>query len=109
MTVPASWSKWAQPPRSKTPRSSSSGPPGPCITPSTETCVVVVSFMVSAPSCRSGRRSVASAEGERERLCSRLEELDLEQTIGDGAALPDQLVHPLLDELAGAVGFDIAP
>jgi hypothetical protein len=24
-------------------------PAGPCITPSTETCVVVVSFMVSAP------------------------------------------------------------
>src|SRR5205085_12216086 len=46
MTVPASLSKWAHPPRSNTPRSSSSGPPGPCITPSTETCVVVVSFMV---------------------------------------------------------------
>src|SRR6266508_3632754 len=45
MTVPASLSKWAHPPRSNTPRSSSSGPPGPCITPSTETCVVVVSFM----------------------------------------------------------------
>src|SRR6266576_2800169 len=45
MTVPASTSKWAHPPRSNTPRSSSSGPPGPCITPSTETCVVVVSFM----------------------------------------------------------------
>src|SRR5438552_6473134 len=49
MTVPASLSKWAHPPRSNTPRSSSSGPPGPCITPSTETCVVVVSFMVAAP------------------------------------------------------------
>src|SRR5213595_3491165 len=46
MTVPASLSKWAHPPRSNTPRSSSYGPPGPCITPSTETCVVVVSFMV---------------------------------------------------------------
>src|SRR6266567_5850560 len=46
MTVPASLSKWAHPPRSNTPRSSSSGPPGACITPSTETCVVVVSFMV---------------------------------------------------------------
>src|SRR6266545_1120305 len=48
MTVPASLSKWAHPPRSNTPRSSSSGPPGPCITPSTETCVVVVSFMASS-------------------------------------------------------------
>src|SRR5439155_9821231 len=49
MTVPASLSKWAHPPRSNLPRSSSSGPPGPCITPSTETCVVVVSFMVAVP------------------------------------------------------------
>src|SRR5256885_16526243 len=30
-------------------RSSSDAPPGPCITPSTETCVVVVSFMVAVP------------------------------------------------------------
>src|SRR2546425_11089826 len=49
MTVPASLSKWAHPPRSNTPRWSSSDPPGPCITPSTETCVVVVSFMVAVP------------------------------------------------------------
>src|SRR5919197_1868452 len=46
MTVEASLSKCAHPPRSNRPRSSSSGPPGPCITPSTETCVVVVSFMI---------------------------------------------------------------
>src|SRR5437764_81239 len=50
MAVPASLSKWAHPPRSNAPRSSSSGPPGPCITPSTETCTVVVSFMVAVPS-----------------------------------------------------------
>src|SRR5918911_4389888 len=51
MTVMASSSKcgMAHPPRSNLPRSSSSGPPGPCITPSTETCVVVVSFMVVVP------------------------------------------------------------
>src|SRR5215472_12995627 len=49
MTVEASLSKCAHPPRSNRPRSSSSGPPGPCITPSTETCVVVVSFMVAVP------------------------------------------------------------
>src|SRR2546429_3821630 len=40
----------AHPPRSKPPLRSSSGPPNPCITPSTETLVVVVSFMVGAPS-----------------------------------------------------------
>src|SRR6266511_4962636 len=49
MTVEASSSKCAHPPRSNRPRSSSSGPPGPCITPSTETCAVVVSFIVVAP------------------------------------------------------------
>src|SRR5207244_7351041 len=47
MTVEASSSKCAHPPRSNLPRSSSSGPPGACITPSTETCVVVVSFTVA--------------------------------------------------------------
>src|SRR5436309_6820251 len=47
MTVPASLSKWAHPRRSNTPRSPSPEfAPGPCITPSTETCVVVVNFMV---------------------------------------------------------------
>jgi hypothetical protein len=35
----------AHPPRSNPPLRFSSGPPFPCITPSTETCVVVVSFM----------------------------------------------------------------
>src|SRR6185436_10726778 len=47
MTEPASSSKWAHPLRSNAPRSATlaTGAPGPCITPSTETCVVVVSFM----------------------------------------------------------------
>src|SRR5829696_157604 len=39
----------AHPPRSNPPLRSSSGPPSPCITPSTETLVLVVSFMVGAP------------------------------------------------------------
>src|SRR5438445_4128523 len=37
------------PPRSNPPLRSSSAPPSPCITPSTETCVTVVSFMVAVP------------------------------------------------------------
>src|SRR5688572_11219630 len=37
------------PPRSNPPLRSSSGPPSPCITPSTVTIVKVVSFMVAAP------------------------------------------------------------
>src|SRR4051794_8859450 len=49
MNAMVSWSALpiAQPPRSKPPlRSSSDAPPFPCITPSTVTCVMVVSFMV---------------------------------------------------------------
>src|ERR687897_2973739 len=47
----------AHPPRSNPPLRSSSGPPRPCITPSTETFVLVVSFMVpfSRVVVRSGR------------------------------------------------------
>src|SRR6266851_4065750 len=72
MTVEASLSKCAHPPRSNLPRSSSSRPPGPCITPSTETCVVVVSFMVAVPFslvwssfgwCRSSRQSSPASTG----------------------------------------------
>src|SRR4029453_1157566 len=37
------------PPRSNPPLRSSSGPPSPCITPSTETIVMVVSFMIGVP------------------------------------------------------------
>src|SRR5919197_1329085 len=39
----------AHPPRSKPPLRSSSGPPNPCITPSTETLVVVVNLMSRSP------------------------------------------------------------
>jgi hypothetical protein len=48
MNCPVSSSKCgtSQPPRSNPPLRSSSAPPGPCITPSTDTNVVVVSFMV---------------------------------------------------------------
>ena len=38
----------AHPPRSNPPLRSSSDPPSPCITPSTVTIVVVVSFMVAS-------------------------------------------------------------
>ena len=37
------------PPRSNPPLRSSSGPPSPCITPSTVTIVMVVSFMIAVP------------------------------------------------------------
>src|SRR5215813_2410393 len=39
----------AHPPRSNPPLRFSSGPRFPCTTPSTETCVVVVSFMIAVP------------------------------------------------------------
>src|SRR5215216_6780890 len=49
--VPASLSHSGacHPPRSNPPLRSSSGPPSPCITPSTVTMVVVVSFKIAVP------------------------------------------------------------
>ena len=44
----------AHPPRSNPPLRFSSGPPFPCTTPSTETCVVVVRFMIAVPFCLRG-------------------------------------------------------
>src|SRR6266566_9536608 len=44
-----SLSGMTHPPRSKPPLRSSSGPPSPCITPSTETLVMVVSFTIVVP------------------------------------------------------------
>src|SRR5262245_42575469 len=58
----------AHPPRSKPPLRSSSAAPGPCITPSTETCVVVVSFIVAPPApskCGSRERAVQRSDAER--------------------------------------------
>jgi hypothetical protein len=51
MKRPTSSSKCgtSQPPRANPSERSSSGPPGPCITPSTETKVVTVSFIASIP------------------------------------------------------------
>src|SRR5947209_12643937 len=50
----------AHPPRSKPPLRSSSGPPNPCTTPSTETLVVVVNLMSWSP-----RRKTASPTDPR--------------------------------------------
>ena len=52
--------------------------------------------------------SFESTEREHERLRTPIEELDFEQTIDDGSLLPDQLVHPLLDEEAGPPSVDVA-
>jgi hypothetical protein len=45
---------------------------------------------------------MVSAERERERLHARIEEFDLELTLGDGSGLSDQLVQSLLGDGAGA-------
>src|SRR4051794_28982428 len=51
IAAPASASKWAHPPRPNSPESPSAGlAPGHCITPSTETCVVVVKRMAGSSS-----------------------------------------------------------
>src|SRR6266699_1728806 len=59
----------AHPPRSNPfLRSSSDAPPFPCITPSTVTCVVVVSFMIAVPFSL-GRPSWAASHPCYEQLC----------------------------------------
>src|SRR5215203_3208171 len=75
----------AHPPRSNPPLRSSSGPPSPCITPATETFVLVVSFMVAVPfslvwSCPSPR---PAGRGR-----SRLREVFGETVQDFGPALP---------------------
>ena len=52
---------------------------------------------------------LGSAERERVDRGAPVEELDLEETIGDWTPLADQLVHPRVDQLAGTIGVDIAP
>src|SRR5215203_5077546 len=73
----------AHPPRSNPPLRSSSGPPSPCITPSTETFVLVVSFMVAFPF-----PSVWSCPSPRPAGRSRLREVFGETLQHLGPALP---------------------
>src|SRR5207249_1460399 len=58
------------PPRSNPPLRSSSAPPSPCITPSTVTCVTVVSFMVQSllANERESVRSTIPRQDERRNL-----------------------------------------
>ena len=48
-----------------------------------------------------------SAEGERERLHPRIEELDLELSIDDGSRLSDQLIQPRFDHRAVAAAVHV--
>ena len=48
-----------------------------------------------------------SAERERERLHGRIEELDLELSLGDGPGLSDQLVQSLLGNGVAALGVHV--
>src|SRR6266542_4010308 len=76
----------AHPPRSNPPLRFSSGPPFPCTTPSTETCVVVVSFMIAVPFSL-GRPSWAAAHPFYEHLC------------------PDPTARRFRDDCAGFLGL----
>lgn len=53
-------------------------------------------------SCRGSSGSIAPPSAERESVDGRtgVEELDLEETIGDRPLLPDQLIHPWLNQHA---------
>src|SRR5260370_17095080 len=82
----------AHPPRSKPPLRSSSGPPNPCITPSTETLVVVVNFMIAAPFSLS--LSLVALLTRSQRLSSHLA---LDSFFGeDGIDLADGLAQSLV-------------
>ena len=48
-----------------------------------------------------------SAKREREGLHARIEKLDLEQSIGDGLGLSDQLIQPLFGNRAVALVVDV--
>src|SRR5438067_3359554 len=48
-----------------------------------------------------------SAERERKRLHARVEELNLELSVSDGARLSDQLIQPLLGNRAVALVVDV--
>src|SRR5215218_1210817 len=88
MPVAASLSKcgMAHPPRSNPPLRFSSGPPGPCITPSTETCVVVVSFM-GRPCSRGG-------------LClAQRYSPDRFADLADASIPPPWLIEPLINRI----------
>src|SRR5436309_13708305 len=73
--VSLSHTPMAQPPRSNPfLRSSSDAPPFPCITPSTVTCVIVLSFMVAAPfSLGFGSVSLGRVAVERHRIDGQLQ------------------------------------
>src|SRR5438552_1710803 len=67
----------AHPPRSKPPLRSSSGPPNPCITPSTETLVVVINLMSwSPPHVRSRGAHEARIASRRRGVLSETTRLD---------------------------------
>ena len=50
----------------------------------------------------------SSAERERERLRTSIQELDREQTISDRPALPNKLIQPWLDEEPRSFIVDVA-
>src|SRR5262249_32450993 len=57
------------------------------------------------PSAMSVTSSLAEREAERGR--AGIEDLDLEQPVGDGTGLPDELVEPWLHDNAVPVGVDV--
>ncbi len=53
------------------------------------------------------RHGHRSAEGEAEELDARVEELNLDDALGNRSRLTDQLVGPLLSDGTSAVGIDV--
>src|SRR5205814_5700200 len=57
--------------------------------------------------CGAHDSSTGSAERERKSLHARIEELDLELSVGDGVRLSDQLIQPLLGNGTVALVVDV--
>src|SRR5215216_1524960 len=91
------------PPRSNPPLRSSSGPPSPCITPSTVTIVVVVSFMIAVPVSLVGRRSVRPDHRTDLIGCGTASALSYQApAVYAGARHPNEGLSHEMDQLTGS-------
>src|SRR3954447_11053855 len=92
---------WTQPPKRKPSRGSSSGPPGACMTPSSETKTEPVSLRIDLLSrrCRLDRRDVDLAHGHHR----------LERALGALAAVAGQLEQALRRDLPREAPAVLAP
>src|SRR5436309_2725768 len=99
----------AHPPRSKPPLRSSSGPPNPCITPSTETLVVVVNLMSWSPrrTTSAGPRTQPGRENPLGDDLGRLHDWMFSEKIATHAEIVDEIYASAGAVLMGKRMFDV--